>query len=164
MRQLILMRHAEAQPTSGQGDIGRRLSPRGLADAEVIGRVLAERGARPDHALVSSAQRTQDTWEAVRGAFGDVVAEIDRNIYEADSQTLLHRIEALEDGCGSLLLIGHNPAVHSLAIELLERSAAAPSTLERLVGGFPPGSAVVFTADSSGRLTYDGFFRPGDFR
>lgn len=164
MRQLILMRHAEAEPTSVEGDIGRRLSARGQADAEAMGKVLAERGAKPDHALVSAAQRTQDTWEAVRGAFGDVVTDIDREIYEADSRTLLGRVEAVEDSCGSLILIGHNPAIHRLAIELLEISAAAPSTLERLAGGFPPGSAVVFTADSSGRLAYDGFFRPGDFR
>lgn len=164
MRQLILMRHAEAEPMSAEGDIGRRLTARGTTDADAIGRALAERNARPDHALVSSAQRTQDTWEAVRGAFGDVVTEVDPGLYEADSRALLWRIEEVEDSCGSLILIGHNPAIHRLAVDLLETAAAAPSTLERLAGGFPPGSAVIFTADSSGRLTYDGFLRPGDLR
>ena len=162
MRQLILMRHAEAQPSSESGDIGRALTARGQSDAEMIGLALAERGARPDHALVSSARRAQMTWEAVRGAFGDVVTEVERGLYDADSMALRYRIEDIEDDCGSLILIGHNPAIHRLAVDLLIDQAAAPSTLERLSGGFPPGSAVVFTADSSGRLAYDGFLRPGD--
>jgi len=162
MRQLILMRHAEAQPSSESGDIGRALTARGLDDAERIGRAVVERGARPDHALVSSARRAQETWEAVRGAFGDVVVEIERALYDADSATLRQRIEAIEDDCGSLMLVAHNPAIHRLAVDLLVDQAAAPSTLERLSGGFPPGSVVIYTADSSGRLAYDGFLRPGD--
>ena len=162
MRQLILMRHAEAQPSSEAGDIGRGLTPRGRADAEAMGRALADRGARPDHALVSSARRAQETWDAVRGAFGDVVTEVERGLYEADSAALRHRIEDAEDDCGSLILVAHNPAIHRLAVDLLIEQAASPSTLERLSGGFPPGSAVVFTADSSGRLAYDGFLRPSD--
>lgn len=162
MRQLILMRHAEAQPSSEAGDIGRALTVHGQNDAEAIGRALAERGACPDHALVSSARRAQETWEAVRGAFGDVVTEVERALYDADSIALRHRIEDAEDSCTSLILIAHNPAIHRLAVDLLIDQAAAPSTLERLSGGFPPGSAVVFTADSSRRLAYDGFLRPGD--
>lgn len=162
MRQLILMRHAEAQPSSDTGDIGRALTERGQREAEIVGQALAERGARPDHALISSARRAQQTWEGVRGAFGDVVTEVERGLYDADSVALRHRIEDAEDDCSSLILIGHNPAIHRLAVDLLVDQAAAPSTLERLSGGFPPGSAVIFTADSSGRLAYDGFLRPGD--
>jgi phosphohistidine phosphatase len=162
MRQLILMRHAEAQPSSESGDVGRALTPRGQDDAERIGRALADRGARPDHALVSAARRAQQTWEAARGAFGDVVVEVEGGLYDADSAALRHRIETIEDDCGSLMLVAHNPAVHRLAVDLLVDQAAAPSTLERLSGGFPPGSAVIYTADSSGRLAYDGFLRPDD--
>ncbi|MBN8551986.1 MAG: histidine phosphatase family protein [Caulobacterales bacterium] len=162
MRQLILMRHAEAQPSSESGDVGRALTPRGLEDAGRMGQALAERGARPDHALVSAAQRAQQTWDAACTAFGDVVVEIERALYDADSATLRDRIEAIEDDCGSLMLVAHNPAIHRLAVDLLVDQAAAPSTLERLSGGFPPGSVVIYTADSSGRLAYDGFLRPSD--
>ena len=162
MRQLILMRHAEAQPSSERGDIGRALTTHGEADAKAMGQALADRGACPDHALVSSARRAQETWEAVRGAFGDVVTDVQRGLYDADSAALRHAVEAIEDGCNSLILMGHNPAIHRLAVDLMIEQAAAPSTLERLTAGFPPGAAVVFTADSSGRLAYDGFLRPDD--
>ena len=162
MRRLILMRHAEAEPTSTTGDIGRALSVRGKADAQAMGRALAGRGLRPDLALVSTARRAQETWDQASHAFGDVVTEIDRAIYEAGPGELRALIEAAEDRSGTLVLVCHNPAIHRLAVDLMIEQAAAPSTLERLSGGFPPGAAVIFVADTAGRLTYDGFLRPGD--
>lgn len=162
MRRLILMRHAEAEPSSATGDFGRALTQHGLEEARLIGRALADRGARPDLALISQARRAQQTWDQASHAFGDVVTEVERAIYEAGPSELREMIEAAEDRCGALMLVGHNPAIHRLAVELLIEQAAAPSTLERLSGGFPTGSAVIFSADSSGRLSYDGFIRPVD--
>ena len=162
MRRLILMRHAEAEPSSPTGDFDRALSSRGRSDAEAMGRALAARGLRPDLALVSEARRAQQTWDEASHAFGDVVTATDRAIYEAGPEELRHMIEAAEERSGTLVLVGHNPAVHRLAVDLMIEQAAAPSTLERLTGGFPPGAAVIFMADMAGRLTYDGFLRPGD--
>lgn len=162
MQRLILMRHAEAELTSPTGDRGRRLSPRGRTDALAMGEALAARGYRPDLALVSEARRAQETWEGARGAFGDCETEIDPAIYEAGSRDLRSIVEAAEARCTTLILVGHNPAIHQLAVDLMIEQAAAPSTLERLTGGFPPGSAVAFTVDAAGRPTYDGFLRPAD--
>ena len=54
MHRLILMRHAQAQPSApAGGDEARALSETGLRDAALMGRALAERGLRPDLALVS---------------------------------------------------------------------------------------------------------------
>ena len=59
MHRLILMRHAQAQPSApAGGDEARALSETGLRDAALMGRALAERGLRPDLALVSTATRT----------------------------------------------------------------------------------------------------------
>jgi len=45
MRELILLRHAHAEPaTPGQADTDRPLSPEGLAEAEAAGRWLADNG------------------------------------------------------------------------------------------------------------------------
>ena len=162
MRRLILMRHAEAEPSSPTGDIGRPLSARGRIDAEAMGQALSGRGLKPDLALVSEARRAQETWDQASHAFGDVVTEFDRAIYEAGPAELRSLIEAAEERSGTLVLVGHNPAIHRLAVDLMIEQAAAPSTLERLSGGFPPGAAVIFIADTAGRLTYDGFLRPGD--
>ena len=162
MHRLILMRHAEAEPTSTTGDLGRPLTARGRTDAEAMGLALSARGLQPDLALVSKARRAQETWDQASHAFGDVVTELDRTIYEAGPTELRALIEAAEERSGTLVLVGHNPAIHRLAVDLMIEQAAAPSTLERLSGGFPPGAAVIFMADTAGRLTYDGFLKPGE--
>ena len=66
MRELILLRHAHAEPaTTGQSDLDRPLSPQGLAEAEAVARWLKEQGLVPDRVLCSPARRTRETLEAV---------------------------------------------------------------------------------------------------
>jgi phosphohistidine phosphatase SixA len=65
MRELILLRHAHAEPaTPGQADLDRPLSPVGLAEAEAAGKWLKENNLLPDCVLCSPARRTE-TLEAV---------------------------------------------------------------------------------------------------
>ena len=71
MRELILLRHAHAEPaTTGQSDLDRPLSPQGLAEAEAVARWLKEQGLVPDRVLCSPARRTRETLEAVMDAIG----------------------------------------------------------------------------------------------
>jgi phosphohistidine phosphatase len=73
MHRLILMRHAQAEPSaSSGGDKARALSPAGRGEAVLMGRALAERGLKPDLALVSAATRTRQTGEHMHDALGDV--------------------------------------------------------------------------------------------
>jgi phosphohistidine phosphatase SixA len=59
MRDLILLRHAHAEPASaGQDDRQRGLSDTGQAEARAAGDWLAEHGATPGRVLCSPAQRT----------------------------------------------------------------------------------------------------------
>jgi phosphohistidine phosphatase len=58
------MRHSKAEQ-SGPSDFERELTDRGVLDATEAGQWLASRGIEPDQALVSSAVRTRQTWEAV---------------------------------------------------------------------------------------------------
>ena len=58
MRELILLRHAHAEPaTAGQDDIDRPLSREGLAEAEAAGKWLKEHGYIPDRVITSPARR-----------------------------------------------------------------------------------------------------------
>jgi phosphohistidine phosphatase len=163
MQRLILMRHAEAERASGSGrDRDRDLSARGRSDAALMGRALAAKGVRPDLALVSPASRTRQTWELVHDAMGDVQVREDDPLYNGSADTLRRHIEAVEDEAGCLLVVGHNPGVHLLAVEYLIESAASPSVLDRMSGGFPPGAAALFTVDVAGRCAFEGFLQPRD--
>ena len=71
MRELILLRHAHAEPaTTGQSDLDRPLSPQGLAEAEAVARWLKEQGLVPDRGLCSPARRTRET---LGGAFEQAI-------------------------------------------------------------------------------------------
>src|SRR5690606_1895601 len=130
MQRLILMRHAKAEASAPGGDVDRALSERGRRDAAAMGRALAERGLKPDVALVSGARRTRDTWDAVSDFFGDVDMTVSNGLYNASADVLRRAVEAAEDEAGCLLLIAHNPGVHQLAVDYLIESAASPAVLD----------------------------------
>lgn len=161
MHRLILMRHAQAQPSApAGGDEARALSETGLRDAALMGRALAERGLRPDLALVSTATRTRQTWAQMHDALGDVEVRDEPALYNASADTLRRFVENSEEEAGCLLILAHNPGVHVLAVEYLTESAASPAVTDRLAGGFPTGAAAVFTVDVAGRCAYEGFLTP----
>ena len=164
MHRLILMRHAKTERSAASGlDRDRALTERGLADASLLGRVLAEKALRPDLALVSPSMRTRQSWDAVQEAFGDVEVRIEPRLYDAPPDTIRRLIEEAEDQAGCLLVMAHNPGVHTLAVEYLTESAASPAILDRMAGGFPTGAAAVFEVDVAGRCAYDGFLTPKAF-
>ncbi len=93
MDRLILMRHGKAeQHAASGGDFERALAPRGRNDAALMGQVLAKAGLSPALALVSSARRTRETWEAAAPAFPGVRVETRRDLYHAEAQDVLAAI------------------------------------------------------------------------
>lgn len=163
MQRLILMRHAKAEKSSASGrDRDRPLSDTGRTDAAAMGRALAARGMKPDLAFISPSTRTHQTWELLHDAFGDVQIRDPEPLYNGASDTLRHYIQGAEDEAGCLMVVAHNPGVHVLAVEYLIESAASPSVLDRMSGGFPPGAAAIFTVDVAGRCAFEGFLQPRD--
>lgn len=115
MRELILLRHAHAEPgAEGQSDLDRPLSPEGLVEAQAAGRWLAEQGLVPDRVLCSPARRARETLDAVLEVIGTVEQRLESGIYDATSGTLAALADANRDA-GRLLLIGHNPGLEHLA-------------------------------------------------
>ncbi|MFD0739792.1 SixA phosphatase family protein [Lysobacter koreensis] len=138
MRELILLRHAHAEPaTPGQADMDRPLSAEGLAEAEAAGRWLAENKLVPDSVLCSPARRARETLEAVLAAVGYVDQRIEPSIYEATPGTLIALADTHHDA-ERLLLVGHNPGFEQLA-------ALMHSGQSGDYRGMPPGGIAVLT-------------------
>ena len=125
-----------------------------------MGRALAERGLKPDLALISSAVRTRETWEQMHDALGDVEVREEPRLYNASAEVLRRFVEDNEEQAGCLLILAHNPGVHVLTGVYLGESAASPAILDRLAAGFPTGAAALFTVDVAGRCAYEGFITP----
>lgn len=114
VRELILLRHAHAEPASpGQADIDRPLSPHGLAEAEAAGRWLASQGLLPDRVLCSPARRTRETLEAVLAVTGYAEQRLEQRIYDATAGTLIGLLDDHQE-VERLMLVGHNPGMERL--------------------------------------------------
>ena len=66
MKRIYLLRHGKAESPGGSGDHERALAPRGLRDSMGVGSWMAAQEMTPDQVLVSSAIRTQQTFERWR--------------------------------------------------------------------------------------------------
>jgi phosphohistidine phosphatase len=140
---LWLLRHAKAveHPPSGGRDRDRRLAPKGIADAEELGALIAAGafGEVPRLALVSSAARTQATAQAAFGHLeGKVELETDQRLYRATPDDVLEIVRTIPDDIEIAAVVGHNPTIHCLAIDLV-----AEALLEGphpLASRFPPGT------------------------
>lgn len=127
MRRLILLRHAKTERDAPSGkDQDRRLDERGHRDGAEIGRWLALHGYSPDLALVSTAVRTQETWELLREVLPSTRVKHLPALYGADTSELLsaiHSATTADPHC--LLIIAHNPGLHELALALIASGDAA---------------------------------------
>ena len=116
MKQLLLLRHAKAVPSSPSGDFERELAPRGRKDASRMGVYLQAEGLVPQQILASPARRTQETASLVREALGDAPPlESPRALYLAEPHTILEAIRSAEPETERLLVVGHNPGIAELA-------------------------------------------------
>src|SRR5712675_2048218 len=95
-REIILLRHAHAESQkSGQTDLVRPLSPRGIVEAEAAGLWLREKSVLPARVLCSPALRAEQTLEHALGA---VTAVSEPKIYEASAGELIALIATGQSG------------------------------------------------------------------
>jgi phosphohistidine phosphatase len=135
MRRLMLLRHAKTENDAPSGqDQDRRLDDRGRLDAAAIGGWIDRHPPFvPDTVLVSPAVRAQQTWEIVRDAIKTQPrVEFPTDLYGADPAQLLQIIRMAEATDPQILmLVGHNPGMHELALALAgSGDAAAKKALE----------------------------------
>ncbi len=139
---LMLLRHAKSEHPAGVDDHDRPLSLRGRRASEQMGKYMAEAGLVPDEAVVSTARRTQETWQLARPAFDhDVPCRWEGRVYDASPKTLLDIIRQSGEGVECQLLLGHNPGLQNLAHGLIR--TAKPEALARLRRKLPTAGLVV---------------------
>jgi phosphohistidine phosphatase len=145
-RRLLLMRHAQAEHEAS-ADHARRLSERGRRDARAAGVLLGRRGDVPALVLVSTAQRTRDTWESVWAGLDAAAPEpqpwFDRALYDSGPRAVVELLGAVEDTVASVLVIGHNPAVSMVAAALSD-GEAAPALEQAVSDGLSTSAVAAF--------------------
>lgn len=164
-RRLVLLRHAKsAWPDVPDHD--RPLAPRGRRDAPGAGRWLRKAGCVPDLVLCSTARRARETWalaeENLDAQPKTIFAE---RVYEASSTGLLDLARETSRDVGTLLIVGHEPAMRSLTLDL---ASAQPEETEAEALGrvrvkYPTASVAVLAFTVGWRELGPGLAHLADF-
>jgi phosphohistidine phosphatase len=131
-------------------------------------------GLTPDLVLVSSARRTLQTLEAL-APWDDVpLVEPMDALYLASAHAILDVLHNVTETVRSVLVIGHNPGLHELAMVLvgahghIHPQPSEAAMLQRLAEGYPTGALTEFSVagpwgtlgEGSGKLLR--FLAPSD--
>ena len=142
-RRLIVMRHAKAEPYASS-DHARTLTERGVASARDAGAHLRELGLSPDHAVVSSAVRTRQTWDALVETAGITECEVsfDDAVFTGSAEVALEVLQNVAEDAETVLFLGHNPTAAFLA-HYLDDGEGDPAAVSAMLHGFPPAALTV---------------------
>ncbi|MBV9824795.1 MAG: histidine phosphatase family protein [Alphaproteobacteria bacterium] len=144
MHRLHLLRHAKASRDDDMSDKPRPLSRRGRETARRIGETLPAALDSIDLVLCSSSLRTRETAELALAAFPATPQILFEDVlYLASHRVLLRRLRLLDETIGAVLVIGHNPGLHELAVALAEPSSPLYAMLAE--GKFPTSARASFT-------------------
>jgi phosphohistidine phosphatase len=134
VKRLHILRHAKS--SWGDPDLAdheRPLAPRGEKAAVKIAEHVRAAEIAPGLVLSSTALRARQTLAALLPVLpAEAEIRIQDWLYGAGVGDVLTRLREVNEGVGSVLVVGHNPTLHELALALTCREDA----LER----FPTGA------------------------
>jgi phosphohistidine phosphatase len=141
MHLLHLLRHAKSSWKEGVEDHQRPLNRRGREAARLVGRHLPATAGAIDLVLCSSAARTRETLDLVLAEFAlRPRCLIEDALYLAAREELIERLQRLAESDVNVLLIGHNPGLHELAVAL----AKSDNSRSWTGGKFPTAARISF--------------------
>ena len=150
-RTLMLLRHAKSDYPAGVADHERPLAPRGEREAALAGDWLRAHTPAVDAVLCSTATRTRQTLARTRIAAP--VSYVDR-LYDATPGAVIQEINGVDPDVETLLVIGHEPAMSSVALGLATADGSNTSAAEHISTKFPTSAiAVLRTAEPWDQLT-----------
>lgn len=172
---ILLLRHAKSSwDNPGLRDHDRPLALRGERAAPAMGAHFAGTDLRVDRIVSSTATRAWSTARLFQASFDNQIPLTSRrDLYHAGPNDLLAIAmeEASMNDAARIMLVGHNPGMHDLALFLC--GEGEPHEVARLRAKFPTGAMAEFdlpglpiadvqprSKSQAGRLLH--FVRPKD--
>lgn len=147
-KQLLLLRHGKAAWQPQFQDFDRPLTSSGEKQSRCIADWLKQAQILPDCWLVSAARRTVQTAEIIRLRLGqqDTAQNLFSSLYLAGTGQILTTIQAVPETTQCMVLVGHNPGISELLIQLagppLRKFEVAPDIMW-------PASLAVFSVNGN---------------
>jgi phosphohistidine phosphatase len=114
---LLFLRHAEAEDARSS-DFSRRLTPKGIEQAEKAGKFCLQRELVPDVILSSPVIRARQTADIVAKSLGVNVVEAPWLACGMDPEDCLAHLST-SDGLEVILLVGHEPDFSHMVADLI---------------------------------------------
>jgi phosphohistidine phosphatase len=148
MKTLHLLRHAKSSwKDPGLDDHDRPLSKRGRETAKTIAAYLRRAKIAPDLVICSTAVRARQTLDPIAKAIKRPKVILEREIYEVAQEKIWKHLWRLPERADCVLLIGHNPGLHDLALALADADSA--KLVPPRGGKFPTGAIASFRFDGA---------------
>jgi phosphohistidine phosphatase len=145
VKRLYLLRHAKSSwDEPGLADRDRPLAPRGERASKVMAEHLRDEGIAPQLVLCSPSKRTRETLARLGLEEGSEV-RFEDELYAASAGDMLEVLQGVPDEVESVMVIGHNPGMEGLALEL----AAGGDDLDRMREKFPTAALAALAFDGA---------------
>jgi phosphohistidine phosphatase len=141
---LILLRHAKSDYPDGVADHDRPLAKRGIREAALAGDWIRENLPPVDAVLCSTATRTRQTLE--RTGITAPVKYIER-LYDATAGIAIEVINGAPESANTLLVIGHEPVMSSLALSLASLDTSDRDAAGQIALKYPTSAIAVLHTD-----------------
>src|SRR6266851_1046131 len=148
MKTLHLLRHAKSSWKHADiDDHERPLSKRGRQTAKTIAAYLRRAKIAPKLVICSTAVRARQTLDPIAKAIKPPKVILEREIYEVAHEKIWKHLWKLPESADCVLLIGHNPGLHDLALALADADSA--KLVPPRGGKFPTGAMASFRFDGA---------------
>src|SRR5260370_31628965 len=146
MHLLHLMRHAKSDRDAALEDHERPLNRRGREAARRVGESLPSALGAIDLVLCSTSLRTRETAALVLAGFAPPPPiRFEDGLYLAGRAALLRHLGQLDESVGAVMVIGHNPGLHELALALA--ASGSPRYPSLAAGKFPTTARASFAIE-----------------
>lgn len=148
MLTLSLLRHAKSSWADPElDDHERPLAKRGAKAIPAVAKFIRQEKLRPGLVLCSDAMRTRATLALLLAELGPPTPRViyDDALYLASPDAIRTELGRVEDGILHVLVVGHNPGLHALTLELVGEGDR--KMLAMLAREFPTGALAVLSFD-----------------
>lgn len=145
MKRIYILRHAKSDYPSGVDDKQRPLSERGIQEADLVAKYIADNDYSPDFVYCSAATRAQMTYEPVSEHCIAHNHDVRDDLYLASAGHLYETAKQTDDKYFSAMFIGHNPGMHNFALFLTQ--AGDPEHIKQLQFKYPTACLTVISFD-----------------
>ena len=125
MKQIIFVRHAQAETDNYDTDFERNLTEYGKQTAELVVGKISEKNIKPDQIITSPANRAMQTSEIFANKLNYPHDKISNNYLLYSGFTtidLLEMISKINNDYNCIMIISHNPDISTITKKLILNS------------------------------------------